>query len=254
MYSGGMEEKPAVFQLDWSLLGIFSLLSDYTFETVLDIGSGAGEHARFFRHFGKKVYTVDITKDSDYVGDFMDVKFDRKFDVVFCSHVLEHQRNVGLFLEKIYDVTADDGIVMIGVPAHPRERLVPGHLTNWNAGLLCYNMIFSGFDCSEAKFVQTFDLNLIVRKKPVTGLSIKTNTVVAYGMDHDAIDPFLHLQPYFPFPVSNAGNAEVLSANWNFSSVLPFKEGMAPVQVSSKNLLDGAPFILRKDDVFSIES
>src|SRR5437868_13865794 len=83
------------FQIDWSLNTILRLIEEYDFETVLDIGSGAGEHTRFFRHYGKQVFSVDLDEGADYVGDFNELMLDRQFDVVWCSHVLEHQRNVG---------------------------------------------------------------------------------------------------------------------------------------------------------------
>ena len=29
--------------------------------------------------------------------------------MIFCSHVIEHQRNQGAFLDKIYDILKDEG-------------------------------------------------------------------------------------------------------------------------------------------------
>jgi len=119
--------------------------------------------------FGKEAYSTDLYEDADYKGDFLGYEFNRKFDAVFCSHVLEHQRNVGLFIEKIYDVLADDGILAIAVPCHDRKILLGGHITSWNAGLLVYNLILGGFDCAGAHIFQGADLNLVVRKKPARG-------------------------------------------------------------------------------------
>jgi SAM-dependent methyltransferase len=198
------------FQIDWAVNTILRLVEEYDFETVLDIGSGAGEHTRFFRHYGKQVFSVDLDTGADYVGDFNALVLDRQFDVVWCSHVLEHQRNVGNFLEKIYAAVKDDtGILALTVPVHPRQRLLCGHITSWNAGLLCYNLVLAGFDCSEARALQTaYELGLIVRKKRAIAPEIGQSA--AFHMP----DQLNKLAKFFPFPVSQSANAEVLDVNW----------------------------------------
>ena len=112
------------FHIDWALPGLLRLLSGYRFQSVLDVGSGAGEHARLMRHFGKRVYSVDSHHAADYRGDFMQVEFDRRFDAIWCSHVLEHQRNVGAFLERLHALLVEGGVLAITVPVHPRERQI----------------------------------------------------------------------------------------------------------------------------------
>lgn len=196
------------FHLDFGLHTMFRLLESYDFETVLDIGSGEGEHSRFLRHFGKQVFSVDLAAGADYVGDFTKLVLDRQFDVVWCSHVLEHQRNVGLFLDKVSAALKDDGILAITLPVHPRARLLAGHITSWNAGLLCYNLILAGFDCSKAQILQRAELSLVMRKSPA---------IFAEAGDPAArhfSEQLERLASFFPFPISQGGNAEVLEANW----------------------------------------
>jgi SAM-dependent methyltransferase len=193
------------FNIDWSLNTLLRLLDSYQFQTVLDLGSGEGEHTRLLRHWGKEVFSVDLHEKADYEGDFLDVKFDRQFDVVWCSHVLEHQRNVGVFLEKVYRCIVDGGHLAITMPTHPRQRLVSGHLTSWNAGLLCYNLILAGFDCSSARLLQSYELGMIVPKSPAQGSDI--GATAAYA-DLEEVSRF------FPFPVSQGGEAEVQECNW----------------------------------------
>ncbi len=195
------------FEITWGFHGILQLVTRHhgEFRTVLDIGAGAGEHGRFFKLFGKEVYSVDLHESADYVGDFMSCAFDRTFDVVWCSHALEHQRNIGAFLEKIYDVLADDGILAISVPVHTRDKFVSGHITSWNAGLLIYNLVLAGFDCSKAAFAQDYDLCLLVRKRAATGGDIRSPA----GYDH-----VQSLARYFPFPVVDGANAEVRLHDW----------------------------------------
>ena len=196
------------FRLDFGLHTIFRLIESYDFKTVLDVGSGEGEHTRFLRHFGKQVCSVDLSDGADYVGDFTQLVLDRQFDAVWCSHVLEHQRNVGIFLEKIYAALKDDGVLAITVPVHPRERLLAGHITSWNGGLLCYNLILAGFDCSEASILQTLELALIVRKKQAVYAEIGQSAA------RHVTEQLDRLAKFFPFPVKQGGNAEVLEVNW----------------------------------------
>lgn len=216
------------FHMDWGVHSILRMLSSYQFDSVLDIGSGAGEHSRFFRHFGKQVFSVDLKKDADYVGDFMAVEFDRQFDAIWCSHALEHQRNVGAFLEKIYATLKDDGVLAITVPAHPREHLISGHVTTWNAGLLCYNLILAGFDCRLARVLQSYEVGLIVNKQPAQAPDILQSAA------YDMIDT---LAAFFPFPVSQGSKADVEEVNWGGANyTLPQPVSQEPYQIVCKYL------------------
>ncbi len=90
------------------------LLKNYAFDSVLDVGCGEGIHSDIFLKAGKKVTAIDYGKSpyfsrmkaepgfSCIVDDFMTHDFgDKKFDCVWCSHVLEHQLNVQDFLTKL---------------------------------------------------------------------------------------------------------------------------------------------------------
>lgn len=202
-----MTREVLEFDITWGMHGLLQLVTLHhkDFKTVLDVGSGAGEHSRFFKLFGKQVFSLDLHEEADYVGDFMTYEFDRKFDVVWCSHVLEHQRNVGLFLEKLFDVIEDDGFLAIALPVHPRSRLISGHLTNWNAGVLIYNLILAGFDCREAIFVHDYDLCLIVRKKAASGGDVRAAAAWANVEE---------LAQFFPFEVKESGDVEIKRHNW----------------------------------------
>jgi SAM-dependent methyltransferase len=215
------------FEINWGLHGILQLISAHhaDFHTVLDVGSGSGEHSRFFRLFGKQVFSLDLHEEADYVGDFMGYDFDRKFDAVWCSHVLEHQRNVGQFLEKLYDVIEDAGFLAISLPVHPRDRVVSGHITSWNAGLLIYNLVLAGFDCSEAMFMHGYDLSLIVRKKASSGGDVRM--AAAYANVED-------LAKYFPFPVKEHGDAEVKNHNWSTNYPLVKLDRPATIKIKNK--------------------
>ena len=134
------------------------------FKTCLDIGSGEGVHTAILRHAGLEVFQVDkYSTTSEYKVDFIEHKFDRKFDVVFCSHVIEHQRNVGLFLDKIFDILSDDGVLIISAPKED-HNLIEGHLSSFNVPLFLQQMIHAGFDCKDGKFLSTIENSFIVSK------------------------------------------------------------------------------------------
>jgi 2-polyprenyl-3-methyl-5-hydroxy-6-metoxy-1,4-benzoquinol methylase len=134
------------------------------FKTCLDIGSGEGVHTSILRHAGLEVFQVDkYSTTSEYKVDFIEHKFDRKFDVVFCSHVIEHQRNVGLFLDKIFDILSDDGVLIISAPKED-HNLIEGHLNSFIFPLFLQQMIHAGFDCKGGKFLSTIENSFIVSK------------------------------------------------------------------------------------------
>ena len=134
------------------------------FKTCLDIGSGEGVHTAILRHAGLEVFQVDkYSTTSEYKVDFIEHKFDRKFDVVFCSHVIEHQRNVGLFLDKIFDILSDDGVLIISAPKED-HNLIEGHLNSFIFPLFLQQMIHAGFDCKGGKFLSTIENSFIVSK------------------------------------------------------------------------------------------
>jgi len=150
------------------------LITDYEFSTVLDIGSGSGEASIEFLNLGKKVTMVDILPQAEKTKHknciyrqrfFKDVRFNDTFGCVWCCQVLEHQLNVNKFLTKVFQCLKENGILCITVPPGKNE-IVGGHVTIWNAGLLLYNLILAGFDCSNAIFKKYgYNISVILEKK-----------------------------------------------------------------------------------------
>jgi SAM-dependent methyltransferase len=129
--------------------------------TILDIGGGRKqEHANYFRSHGHNVKIVDFFDNADYRGDFNTLDINEKFDAVWCSHCLEHQLNVNLFLKKIANTVKQKGIIAITVPPL-KPLIVGGHLSLWNAGLVVYNLVLAGIDCSTCA-IKTYDYNISV--------------------------------------------------------------------------------------------
>jgi len=244
--------QATIFKIDWGPYAIMRLIGNYgrQFENILDIGSGEGEHKRFLQYFGKKVLSVDLVKNADFVGNFLEIDFDRQFDAVWCSHVLEHQRNVGAFLDKIFDVLKEDGILAITVPIHARERLVSGHLTSWSVPLLCYNLIMAGFDCSRAEILLTFELSLIVRKRLAEHSELRKTS--AHG--EDAGVEFGEISKYFPFnavqgmEVKRSGAINCINWQNPMTYRLPKRAGSShDIVIQSKNF--AAPNLVPKIEI-----
>lgn len=200
-------------------IAIKKLIKDYSFDTVLDVGSGKGDHSDIFLNNGKKVTALDFGV-SDYfnsrkkgfdnidfiVGDFNNHDFkDLQFDCVWASHILEHQRNVGSFLEKIASLTKEGGLISISVPPI-KSDIVGGHLTLWNGGLLLYNLVLCGLDCSEASiFCYGYNTSIILRK-----ITIELPTNLSYD-----IGDIEKLKDFFPNDYDYQGfNGNIQKLNW----------------------------------------
>jgi SAM-dependent methyltransferase len=151
-----------------SIEALEKLLRDYQFQTVLDVGCGTGRHLKRFRQAGKQAVGIDYVGlcEGVIVADYLAHEFAEPFDCLWLSHVLEHQVNVNLFLKKVYRDLKEGGILVVTVPPlkHP---IVGGHVTLWNAGLLLYNLVLAGFDCSQARIKQYgYNISLITPKIP----------------------------------------------------------------------------------------
>lgn len=193
------------------------LIKDYNFETVLDIGSGAGEHAQILHKYQKKVTALDFgtsiyaqKKGNNYdeiewiEADFFKYKPSHKFDCIWASHVLEHQSNPGLFISKCMQLVKEDGLIAITIPPMD-EYVLGGHLTNWNAGLLLYNLVFNGIDCSDCSII-SYGYNISV--------IVKNRKHGAVDLTYDNGD-IVKLLQYFPECI-NAEPFDGRIRNWNW--------------------------------------
>jgi len=216
------------FKIDWGVHALYKLIEAYEFQTVLDIGSGDGEHKRFFEYFDKEVTSVDFAKDADYSGDFMEIDFKEQYDLVWCSHVLEHQRNVGAFLEKIYTLIKDDGVLAVMVPIQRPEKLIAGHISSWSTLLLCYNLILSGFDCSKVRMLSSYEVSLIVKKKQAVVNPLFKHSVIG----EETEDPMKPMSKYFPFEAFNGAELST-PGGWEWGKLYPSMP--KTVDILSKN-------------------
>lgn len=180
---------------------------------VLDIGSGAGEHAAFMRRADREVFTVDLQPPADLVGDFMDWRAGMfGFDAVWCCHVLEHQIDVGAFLAACLRRLRPGGVMAVTVPPMKHE-IVGGHVSLWNAGLLLYRLVLAGFDCREARVgtyasgpgYPPYNVSVIVRK-PLEPIRLPE-----LRMDRGDIEALAH---FFPVPVAQGFDGRLGDVRW----------------------------------------
>jgi SAM-dependent methyltransferase len=184
------------------------LAKDYSFKTLLDIGSGPPQGvnaANFFKELAKDVTRQDINPDykPDILGDFNNVATDKLYDCIWCSHVLEHQLNPNFFLTKIFHTLKDGGVLAITVPPAKHE-IVGGHVTLWNAGLLLYNLILAGFDCKDAA-VKSYGYNISV--------IVNKRTAILPDLLFDAGD-INALNEFFPLGVYEGFDGKIEELNW----------------------------------------
>ena len=133
----------------------------WEFDSVLDIGSGGGDHCRHFRNLNKSVTTISLEPPADIIGDYLLTDIEQH-DLVWASHVLEHQPNVNLFLKKCFVDCRKYFCVTVPPMKH---EIVGGHVSLWNGGLLLYNMILAGWDCKRAKVMSYgYNISVLVEK------------------------------------------------------------------------------------------
>lgn len=127
------------------------------------------------------------------------------YDGLYCAHTLEHMRNVGVVLDKMFNELKTGGLLCLVVPP-AKPEIVGGHLSIWNAGLLLYNLIRAHFDCSKAA-VKTYGYNVavLVRKQNAPYQDIT--------MLEDDGDIEL-LSRYFPIPARQNFDGRIEQWNW----------------------------------------
>ncbi len=112
---------------------------------------------------GLQVDIVDVKPGTEplvHEGSYLDFAPPQPYDFLWCSHVVEHLLNPGLFFDKVFADLREGGWVGITVPPL-KSAMAFQHVTLWNAGLLLIHLIHAGFDCSAAR-VATYGDNVSV--------------------------------------------------------------------------------------------
>tara|TARA_Y100000739_G_scaffold228802_1_gene241528 strand:+ start:218 stop:1072 length:855 start_codon:yes stop_codon:yes gene_type:complete len=206
------------------------LISNFkSIKNILDIGGGNLLASSFFVNNGFIVDVCDfetspyLTKEAlknsginTFInGDFNIIEFSKKYDLIWASHVLEHQLNIHDFILKILTLVSDNGYLAISVP--PRKPfIVSGHINLFNPGLLIYRLVLAGLDCSNAKVFQC-DGNICFFGK--------VKKVRLPKLNYDIGDIEI-LSKFFPNSPSDGFNGDFIFCNLSKSEVEMIYEGI----------------------------
>jgi SAM-dependent methyltransferase len=166
--------------------------------TAVDLGGSP--------YFAQKDERVQVA-----VGNFNEMMFEKQFDCVWASHILEHQPDVQSFLNHVSAVLKEGGVLAITVPPL-KHQIVAGHVSLWNAGLLLYRLVLARFDCRDARVLQyDYNISVILHKRTIT---------LPDGISFDAGD-LRKLRQFFPQalnwqsnPIDDSFNGDIQSLNW----------------------------------------
>ena len=181
---------------------------------VLDIGCGIQQtHVTYMRKRGLEAKGIDVLPGPYFDGNYNTYNFNLRFEGIHAAHVLEHQLNTHNFLCKVFDDLIEGGYLCITVPPL-KHRIVGGHVSLWNAGLILYHLVLAGFNCQEAKIKEYgYNISVIVKKK-----SIREG---ATQLVYDSPD-MVHIHKYIPpFKFTGATpktpgafNGDIKEYNW----------------------------------------
>ena len=217
--SGEREFEESLY---YSHQALARLIAEYEFSNILEIGSRNGTAARAFEFLGKEVTTVEIATgfEADHQDDYLQVDFGKQFDAIWCSHVLEHQRHAGKFLEKLYRDLKEGGVLALTVPS-ALSPLMIGHCNIYTPLHLIYNLVLAGFDCSEVKS-KCYDWQFsIILKKQSNNIPSMSVAAEHMGIDRKDNSYIPHLLNFFPPQISSRMTkdghiwGEIDSINWD---------------------------------------
>ena len=133
--------------VDIRVTGLKILLNSLVFSPgtrLLEVGVGEGELALLLQKKGCEIvgtnlfstewgYEDQVLKAAHNIevlsASAESLPFEEgSFDVLFCSHVLEHCPNPGLVLSELFRVLKKEGTLLIAVPPH-QDRVCVGHIS-----------------------------------------------------------------------------------------------------------------------------
>jgi len=129
--------------------------------SVLDYGGGDGRLMHAFRHSGAQCNLIDYNKNCiesvTRLGDTVDV-LDRNqtFDLVVCSHVIEHVPAPRQLLEQLAAHLSDDGVLFIEVPMEiwrraPLQNEPVTHINFFTPASLANLALLAGMTISDCR-------------------------------------------------------------------------------------------------------
>ncbi len=149
-------------------------------KSVLDVGCGVGTIDFYLAKLNFEVFGIDISEKAIEMsilnakhlglrgktkfksGDFLKESFDKKFDLIICSEVIEHIRNDDDFISKAHNLLKKNGLIFVTTPSNNSWLFKMGFLGNADkkgGHLRRYSM-----DVLEDKF-RKHDFKIIAKKK-----------------------------------------------------------------------------------------
>lgn len=134
------------------------------FQKVLDVGGGDGRFLRPFLEERCSCYVVDFNPTPypkvQRIGSTLDdIPSETFFDILICSHVLEHVSDPGEFLRQLCSILSDNGVVYIEVPLEiwqgiPINRDPVTHINFFTVSSLRNGLLLNGLQplSIESKF------------------------------------------------------------------------------------------------------
>ena len=122
---------------------------------ILDVGCGSGN---LLQKFHKKGYTDLYGTDLGYIekkgqdinfkkGDIYNIPFDKKFDVIISTHVLEHLYDINKAVASLVNSLEDEGILYLEVP--DTERYFTENFTRIVSAAYEHINFFTGYNLNQ---------------------------------------------------------------------------------------------------------
>jgi len=139
--------------------GMFKKLPEKDIQTIADIGCGEGSNLVFLKmQFpDAKLYGFDVSRSAlDSASKRIDAEFSTldiqteipplKFDLVFCSDVIEHLENDIAAIQNIKKITGKYAMIATIQGRMRRNEKSIGHIRNYDYGELRQKIESAGFD------------------------------------------------------------------------------------------------------------
>ena len=177
--------------------GIFPLLEFLVADSIkkdnkkklLLLGEFHNDHISLINSFD---YNIEQIKKKEIDPLFHFKKFKSKYDVIFCNHIIQYQRNTGFFLDKLFDILKKEGTLIISGPKQSSEVLLEGQVFSCILPVFIQNLIYSGFDCKNGKILSigSFENSLIVSKDVSFNKKERNETGFKWSSKHKNRSPF----------------------------------------------------------------
>lgn len=191
-----------------SYTAITHIMQNEKFDSVLDVGAGSLVHSEMFVKSGRTVTALDYgtsvyaenAKLNDKIEiihtDILKWESTKKFDLLWMSHILEHNHNPGLLVNHVCQFASPRGLICITLPIM-HHKLWPGHLTLWSPGLITYFLASLGYDMKHSKIIYgANEFSLISQVKKIDNMP---------NLDYDYGD-IKRLKLFLPQWVKENGN------------------------------------------------